>query len=186
MDRVAHTGSPAGAPGRGALVRAGRAGLAPHVSDVSHSILIDQRHRLRAADLAGKALPTVVRSIAYEGIEDMTPLVYFEGLGRPLALDFDQRGDFSRIARSTILADWVGLAVVLRPEKIEGGETIRVYGFDEEPQASIATSSKARRRVRRSPRPIVSVLLVLLIVALALVAASAVESMPNLLTFFGQ
>lgn len=141
---------------------------------------------MRAADLAGKALPTVVRSIAYEGIEEITPLIYFEGLGRPLALDFDQRGDFSRIARSTILADWVGLAVVLRPEKIEGGETIRVYSFDEEPQVSLAASGRARRSKPRARRPLVSVLLVLLIVALALAAASAVESMPNLLSFFGQ
>lgn len=129
---------------------------------------------------------TVVRSIAYEGVEEMTPLVYFEGQGRPLALNFDQRGDFARIGRSTLVVDWVGLAVVLRPEKVEGGETIRIYAIEEQPRATAKTvPAQQAGGGRRTTRTIVRLLLILVIVALAISAIAAVENTSNLFSFFG-
>jgi hypothetical protein len=152
---------------------------------VSQSILIDQRHRLRAADLGGKPLSAVVRSIAFEGVEELIPLVYFEGMGRPLALDFDQRGDLARIAHSTVLSEWVGLTVVLRPTKIEGGETIRVFGIDEQAGKAAAVSPRVPSERKRPARSLFRLLLIVLIVAIALAAVAAVERIPNLFSAFG-
>lgn len=56
---------------------------------ISLSDTIDIHYRLQPERLSGGTAPSVVRNITLEGVEALTPLVYFEGLARPLALDLD-------------------------------------------------------------------------------------------------
>lgn len=97
---------------------------------MSISDVIDRQYRLLPADLAGKPRRVIVRSVSVEGVESVTPLLYFEGVGRPLALDANQRIEMAHIARSTVLADWVGAALVLQPVRDHGSERIRLLPAD--------------------------------------------------------
>lgn len=98
---------------------------------MSLSDAIDRRYRMMPGDLAGKPRQVIVRGVSVEGLEFVTPLVYFEGVGRPLALDPQQRIEMTSIARSTILADWIGSALVLEPVKDGGRERIRLRSTSE-------------------------------------------------------
>jgi hypothetical protein len=107
---------------------------------MSLSDVIDRQYRLLPNDLAGKPRKVIVRGVTVEGVEFVTPLIHFEGLGRPLALDANQRIEMARIARSTILADWVGAALVLQPVRDKGQERIRLQGLDEAGMLAVSNS----------------------------------------------
>lgn len=133
------------------------------------------------ADLAGVARQVMVRQVGMQGLEELTPLIFFEGVARPLALDHDQRVAMSRIARSHLLADWVGAALVLRPVREQGRETIRLHDLEERR----AVYSRLPLDGWQAAAPVAGRLLgrtlvVLLVVALAFAAVMLVESMPSL------
>lgn len=150
---------------------------------MSLSDVIDRRYRLLPADLAGKARQVIVRGVTVEGVEYVTPLIHFEGVGRPLALDARQRIEMSRIARSTILADWVGASLVLQPVRDHGQDRIRLYALEEAGRR--VTASSAADGFALTPRSgsgwrvLVRILTVLLIVALLLATVWFVESGAN-------
>ncbi len=136
---------------------------------MSLSHKVDQDYRLVAADLGGRSRQVLVRQVGLEGLEAVAPLLFFEGVAHPLALDHDQRAEMSRIAHSFLLADWVGAALVLRPVHEGGRETIRLLDLRERagptnvPHSRLnEPSPSARFRIR------VALLLLLLGLAAAL------------------
>ena len=158
---------------------------------MSISDAVDRRYRLSAPDLDGQMRPATICSVGYEGVEDPRPLLRFEGMGRPLALDFDQRLDMARITHSTLIADWVGTSVVLQPVRTEGRETIRLKGIEE----LRSFIPMPRRRPGRSGTRVRSawrLAAIILIVVMAMAAVNAVEQggdlslLTNLAEFFGQ
>lgn len=140
--------------------------------------VVDRRYRLNPADLAGRTRPVIVCSVTYEGLEELRPLVHFEGLGRPLSLDPDQRLDMARITHSTLLVDWVGASLVLRPVRRDGRESIRLLGRDEyDPYPLLAP---AQRRAPALPvRTILRLLAVIFLIVAAFAAVSMVETATN-------
>lgn len=87
---------------------------------MSFSATVDYRYRLVAADLEGHTRRVIVTRVSYQGVENLQPLLHFEGIGKPMALDMTQRLTISQIARSTAVSDWVGLMLELRPTHREG------------------------------------------------------------------
>lgn len=147
---------------------------------ISLSDTIDVRYRLQAADLAGRPRPVLVRAVTLQGVETLTPLVHFEGMARPLALDLDQRIQIAEIARSHLLVDWIGLPLVLRPERAEGFETIRLVSTREQAGrvTPVASTNWINRRANRRRR--MQVLVVVLLLVAAYAATTLVETMPAL------
>ncbi|MFN8444511.1 MAG: hypothetical protein U0175_27245 [Caldilineaceae bacterium] len=93
---------------------------------MSFSATVDSRYRLIAADLGGRARSVIVTRISYQGVENLQPMLHFEGVGKPLALDPSQRLVVSQIARSTAVSDWVGLMMELHPIEHEGRSWIEI------------------------------------------------------------
>ena len=148
---------------------------------MSLSPVIDQRYRLAPADLAGRPRQVMVRQVGMEGLDELTPLLFFEGVARPLALDHDQRMAMSRIAHSHRTTDWVGAALVLRPTRSQGRDTILLFDLEER----VAATNPPLRERWSAPQAGAQKLLgrsavVLLLVALAFVAAWLVERIPDL------
>lgn len=148
---------------------------------MSLSDTIDQRYRMLPADLNGRARQVIVRGVAVEGVEFVTPLVYFEGVGRPLALDADQRMEMARIARSTILSDWIGAALVLQPVRERGQDRIRLHALDEAGRVIVASAPATDAQGQnRAGAVLLRTLAVLLMVAFLLTAVWLVENSANL------
>jgi hypothetical protein len=149
--------------------------------------VVDLQYRLSPADLAGKPRQVLVHHVGLQGVEELTPLLYFEGVSRPLALDPDQLVEMSRIARSHILTDWVGAALVLRPVREQGRETIRLFDLEERtrawsPAIGPGWSAPASRRGAMVTRTLV----LLLVLAIAFTAVSMIDSLPDLTQWTGQ
>lgn len=148
---------------------------------MSLSPVVDQRYRLAPADLAGRPRQVMVRQVGMEGLDELTPLLFFEGVARPLALDHDQRMAMSRIARSHRVSEWVGAALILRPTRSQGRDTILLYDLEERVAAAnpplrerwVAPQAGAQRLLGRSA-------ILLLVLALAFAAVWLVERLPDL------
>lgn len=147
---------------------------------MSLSDTIDTSYRLHPADLGGRARTVLVFRVTYEGVEELTPLVHFEGMARPLALDADQRIQMAHIARSMLLADWVGTALVLRPARDEGADTIRLHALEERIPAAARRATGWGLGPRFPARSALRLLLLALLIAAAFAAVTWIEQAPNL------
>ena len=85
------------------------------VSTMSFSSTVDHRYRFIAAHLGGRSRTVMVTRVSYQGVENLQPMLHFEGIAKPLALDMTQRLVVSQIARSTAVSDWVGIMMELHP-----------------------------------------------------------------------
>jgi hypothetical protein len=78
--------------------------------------VVDRFYRLQPADL-GEAIPrprtVTVRFVGMQGIERPSPVLYFEGVAKPLVLDAPNVDAISHIAGSPLQRDWLGQTVVL-------------------------------------------------------------------------
>jgi hypothetical protein len=139
------------------------------------------RYRLMPDDLGGKPRQVFVRSVTLQGVEELTPLVHFEGFGRPLALDLEQRMQMATIAHSAILSDWIGATLILQPDRLAGSETIQLRTIED---GSSRVFGRLTRHDRRTPAPRtrswLRLALIALLLAAAFAAASLVESAPSL------
>jgi hypothetical protein len=154
---------------------------------MSISDVIDVRYRLMPNDLGGKPRQVFVRSVTLQGVEELTPLVHFEGFGRPLALDLDQRMQMATIAHSAILSDWIGATLILQPDRLAGSETIQLRNVGS--SGLRAGGSLDRRTSAPRTRSWLRIVLFALLLAAAFAAASLVESAPSidaLLDLFGR
>lgn len=155
---------------------------------MSLSAVVDERYRLSVADLNGRPRQVMIKAVTFEGVEQFTPLLHFEGVARPLALDPEQRIQMAGIARSTLTADWVGVALVMRPARGNEGETIALLPLDASgrnaPRA-LPPDSMADRVAQPAQRSLRPLLILLALLALAFAAAYLVENLDNLNTLFG-
>jgi hypothetical protein len=92
---------------------------------MSRAPVVDERYRLQPVDLAGAPLRVVITSVSHQGLEEITPLLHFATSPvKPLALDFTQRRELIRLARSSVFADWIGRTVELRVTTVAGKRSI--------------------------------------------------------------
>jgi hypothetical protein len=157
---------------------------------VSLSAVVDERYRLTPADLNGRARQVMIKAVTFEGVEQFTPLLHFEGVARPLALDPEQRIDMAAVAHSTLTADWVGVALVLYPLRGDEGETIALLPLDAAGRRSAPEPGWTPRRDAEPGRPggsrsLRPLLILLALLALAFAAAYLVENMPSLSNLLG-
>jgi hypothetical protein len=147
---------------------------------ISISDTIDIRYRLQPQDLGGQPRPVLVRNVTLEGVEMLTPLVHFEGLARPLALDLEQRMQIADIAHSNLLVDWIGLPLILRPERQGAFETIRLAPAQGRRARPLPLSSTGWARKPANRRRIMRVLLMTFLLAAAFAAVTYIETLGGL------
>ncbi len=82
---------------------------------MSFSDAIDDKYRIHAADLDSRTHRLVISNISYQGVEEMRPVLHFEGLTKRLVLTQQQSFDMIRLTHSSIPTEWIGEAVILSP-----------------------------------------------------------------------
>ena len=144
---------------------------------ITLSDTIDIHYRLQPQDLGGQPRPVLVRNVTLEGLEALTPLVHFEGMARPLALDVEQRMQIAEIARSNLLVDWIGLPLILSPERNGAFDTIRLRSAQSQRARPLPLASSGWTTARHNRRRILHVLLITLLLIAAFYAVSLIDSM---------
>lgn len=84
---------------------------------MSHSQPIDERYRLTHADLAGQPRLLRIANVTTQGLEELVPVLHFDGTTKRLVLTPGQSQHLIAITGSTIFTDWVGKSVVLQPRR---------------------------------------------------------------------
>lgn len=82
---------------------------------MSLSETIDEKYRISVADLGGRAQRLVIANVSYQGVEEMHPVLHFEGLTKRLVLTSSQCYDMIRLTHTAIPSDWIGETIILRP-----------------------------------------------------------------------
>lgn len=94
---------------------------------MSRSTVVDKRYRLQSVDLGDAPQRTIIRAISFQGLEELTPVLHFEGLpGKHLALNSAQRQELIRMMHSSLCSDWVGRPVELRPDRTDNESTVHL------------------------------------------------------------
>lgn len=82
---------------------------------MSISPIVDADYRLHIADLQGQARQVVIANVTYQGIEEMVPVLHFEGQTKRLVLSAEQAAQVIQITGTPLFERWVNTSVILRP-----------------------------------------------------------------------
>ena len=94
---------------------------------MSFSETVDEKYRISAVDLNGREHRLRVSNVSYQGLENLSPVLHFDGITKRLVLDRTQYRQMIIHTREAVPEDWIGASVVLRPTEM-GGETTVVIG----------------------------------------------------------
>jgi hypothetical protein len=115
---------------------------------MSRSTVVDQRYRLQAPDLGGIPQRVIIGAISFQGLEELTPVLHFEGLpNKHLVLNSAQRQELIRLMHSSLCSDWVGRPVELRAIQVDQAAPI-VLAAPTTPQVLHERMAHPRKRGR--------------------------------------
>lgn len=97
---------------------------------MSISPVVDASYRLQPADLEGAPRQVVIANVTYQGIEEMTPVLHFEGQSKRLVLSPEQTGKLIEITGTALFRQWVGTAIILKPQTTKGDSTILIQAVN--------------------------------------------------------
>jgi hypothetical protein len=78
---------------------------------------LDERYRLTYADLAGQPRRLRIANVTTQGLEDLVPVLHFDGTTKRLVLTPVQSQQLIALTGSTIFSDWIGQMVILQPRR---------------------------------------------------------------------
>lgn len=93
---------------------------------MSISPTVDARYRLQPADLEGAPRRVIISNVTFQGLEEMTPVLHFEGQTKRLVLSADQVTQLVELTGTSLFHDWIGRAIVLSPLRGAGGREISI------------------------------------------------------------
>lgn len=82
---------------------------------MSISPIVDADYRLYPHDLDGIPRQVVIANVTYQGVEEMTPVLHFEGQTKRLVLTPEQVRELIEITGTVLYPKWIGLPVILQP-----------------------------------------------------------------------
>ena len=91
---------------------------------MSISPIVDANYRLHPPDLEGAARRVVISNVTMQGVENMTPVLHFDGQTKRLVLDAEQAAQLVEITGTSLFAQWIGVAVILQPRTKKGHSQI--------------------------------------------------------------
>lgn len=143
---------------------------------MSRARVVDQRYRLQAKDLGNTPVVVKICNVSYQGLEQLTPLLHFDGYpGKVLAPDQQQCRDLIRLTHSALCNEWIGHTVLLRPAQQEGATTLMI-----ETPTTPKTDLPSLTPRATHWGALASTLLLLIILGVALGAAYLLEHLDHL------
>lgn len=97
---------------------------------MSISHLVDERYRLTVDDLADRPRRVRIANVTTQGLEELVPVLHFEGIAKRLVLTPAQSQQMIRVSGSTLFADWVGCSLVLQPRRVGSERQITIQPPD--------------------------------------------------------
>lgn len=144
---------------------------------MSRSRVVDQRYRLQAQDLGATSVVVTICNVSYQGLEQLTPLLHFDGYpGKIFAPDQQQCSDLVRLTHSKLCSEWVGHTILLRTTQQYGVKTLVI----DAPLTAAVTTTPGLSSSTARWGAAGSTLLLLVILAVALGAAYLLEHMDHL------
>lgn len=140
-------------------------------------------YRLQPDDLPGGQWEGRIHSVSTQGVETLTPLVFVEGLTKPLALSDDDVQTLMRMTDSPFAGEWVGRRVVLRAVRSDGARVLRLYAPG---AAGLPVDVPLLPRPKRRKRSWLALSLLLALIALSVWLVYAVEQRALLWAFLQQ
>ena len=107
---------------------------------------INRQYRLTPTDLAEGTQRVVITNVTFQGLEEIHPVLHFDGQPKRLVCDPGQCNELARITNSAVCADWVGVALLLEAVEGDSGPTIRL-------RAAQDSLPEAQSSLRASPSP---------------------------------
>lgn len=145
------------------------------------AVSVIERYRLQPDDLPGGEWEGRIHSVNTQGVEALTPLVFIEGLAKPLTLSAEDMQTLLHMTDSPFASDWIGCKVVVRAVRIDAQRVLRLYAPG---MASLPVDLPAAPRPRR--RAWLTLSLLLALIALSVWLVYAVEQRTLLWTFLQQ
>ena len=97
---------------------------------MSISPIVDAEYRLQPEDLVGLPRHVIISNVTYQGVEEMTPVLHFEGQSKRLVLSPEQIAKIIDISGTLLYPQWIGLAIILQPPKSDTDDTIIIRAVD--------------------------------------------------------
>lgn len=154
-----------------------------HATISGRGVSTVERYRLQPDDLPGGEWEGRVHSVNTQGVEALTPLIYIEGLAKPLALSSDDVQTLVRMTGSPFAGDWIGCKVVVRAVRIDAQRVVRLYAPG---MAGLPVDLPTVPRPRRRRRAWLALSLLLVLIALSVWLVYAVEQRALLWAFLQQ
>jgi len=154
-----------------------------HAAVSGRAVSVIERYRLQPDDLPGGEWEGRIHSVNTQGVEALTPLVFIEGLAKPLALSADDMQTLLRMTDSPFASDWIGCKVVVRAVRINAQRVLRLYAPG---MAGLPVDLPAAPRPRRRRRAWLALSLLLTLIALSVWLVYAVEQRTLLWAFLQQ
>ncbi len=105
---------------------------------MSRSEIVDAEYRLQPADLPGPSTRVVIANVSYQGVEQMVPVLHFEGMTKRLVLTPDLVQRIVNLTGTPIFSRWVGITLVLEASRFDGVNAISVVAAENSPYAANA------------------------------------------------
>jgi len=154
-----------------------------HYKGGGRAVEVVARYRLQPDDLPGGEWEGRIHSVNTQGVEALTPLVFVEGLAKPLALSDDDVQTLVRMTDSPFAGTWIGHKVVVRAVRIEGQRVLRLYAPG---AAGLPVDVPLLPRPKRRKRSWLALSLLLALIALSVWLVYAVEQRALLWAFLQQ
>ena len=134
--------------------------------------VVGRRYRLRPEDLLSDSVEATITNVSMEGLEVLHPVLHFDRLAKPMALNPETANDLAHVTHSAIPEEWIGQRVQIAAVD-DGGDlrlTILAPSVRVPPPVRLTRrSSEARRQRTRS-------LLIALVVLLIVLAVYLLEN----------
>lgn len=134
--------------------------------------VVEDRYRLRAHDLVDGAVEATIVNVTVEGLETLRPLLHFDRVHKPLALDPGTANDLARVTGSAIFEDWIGETVKLAPDDGPSGLQVAILA----PNSPAPVTAQPSHHVQEQRRQRARSLMVIFVVVLIFLAVYLMEN----------
>ena len=92
--------------------------------------IVNERYRLHAADLHGRAVHAHIVNVSFQGVEELQVVLHVSGFLKPLVLTSAQRQALLQLMHGRVLEQWIAQPITLRPRRVDGVDTIEIAAMD--------------------------------------------------------
>lgn len=110
---------------------------------MSISEVVDAEYRLHPADFAGRPQRLTIANVSYQGVEQLAPVLHFEGTTKRLVLSPDLIHRLVNLSGTPIFANWIGITIVLESSRVDGEDAIGIMAVENSPYAHRAVPDDA-------------------------------------------